>query len=175
MEKMIDEMLESGVVQHSHTPWASPVVLVAKKNGTLRYCVDYRCLNSITKMDTFPLPRINDSPDLLANTSYITTLDLMSGYWQVGMDPESQPITAFCSHSGLYEFTVMPFGLCNAPATFQRLIETVLAGLARDKCLVYLDNILVIGRSFEEHLCNLREVFGRIRKAGLYLNQRSAT
>ena len=96
-------------------------------------------------------------------------LDLMSGYWQVGMDPESQPKTAFCSHSGLYEFTVMPFSLCNAPATFQRLMETVLAGLARDKCFVYLDDILVVGKNFEEHLCNLQEVLGRLRKAGLHL------
>ena len=169
IEEMIQEMLERGVVTYSHSPWASPVVLVAKKDGTTQFCVDYRRLNSITRMDTFPLPRIDDSLDLLANTAYFTTLDLMSGYWQVGMDPESQPKTAFCSHSGLYEFTVMPFGLCNAPATFQRLMETVLAGLARDKCLVYLDDILVMGKNFEEHLSNLREVFGRLRKAGLRL------
>ena len=90
----------------------------------------------------------------------------MLGYWQVGMDPKSQPKTAFCSQSGLCEFTVMPFGLCNATATFQRLMETVLAGLARDKCFMYLDDILVVGRSFEVHLCNLREVFGRLRKVG---------
>ena len=148
IEEMIQEMLERGVVTYSHSPWASPVVLVAKKDGTTRFCVDYRRLNSITRMDTFPLPRIDDSLDLLANTAYFTTLDLMSGYWQVGMDPESQPKTAFCSHSGLYEFTVMPFGLCNAPATFQRLMETVLAGLARDKCLVYLDDIFGYGERF---------------------------
>ena len=148
MEQMIEEMLERGVVTHSHSEWASPVILVAKKDGTTRFCVDYRRLNSITRMDTFPLPRIDDSLDLLANTAYFTTLDLMLGYWQVGMDPESQLKTACCSHSGLYEFTVMPFSLCNAPATFQRLMETVLAGLARDKCLVYLDDILVMGKDF---------------------------
>ena len=117
----------------------------------------------------FPTSRINTSLDLLANTSYFTTLDLMSGHCQVGMDPESQLKTVFCSHSGLYKFTVTPFCLCNALATFQRLMETVLAGLAWDKCFVHLDNILVVGRSFKEHLCNLREVFGRLRKARLHL------
>ena len=163
-------MFERGVVEHSHSPWRSPVVLVyiAKKDGTLTFCVDYCRLNSITKW-ILSTPRINTSLDLLANTSYFTTLDLMLGHWQVGMDPESQLKTAFCSHSGLYTFTVMPFRLCNALATFQRLMETVLAGLARDKCFVYLDNILVVGRSFKEHLCNLREVFGRMRKARLHL------
>ena len=169
MEKMVDEMLERGVVQHLHSPWESLVVLVAKKDGKLRYCVDYRHLNSITKIDTFPLPRIDDSLDLLAITSNFTILDLMLGYWQVEMDPKSQLKTAFCSHSGLYEFTVMPFGHCNAPATFQRLMGTVSAGLAREKCFVYLDDILIVGRSFEVYLYNLRKVFGRLRKAGLHL------
>ena len=103
---------------------------------------------------------MDDSLDLLANTSHFSSLDLASGYWQVAMVPESRQKTAFCSHSGHYEFTVMPFGLCNVPATFQRLMETVLAGLAREKCIVYLDDILVIGGSFEEHMKNLCEVCG---------------
>jgi len=169
MEGMISQMLEQGVIQESSSPWASPVVLVAKKDGTNRFCVDYRRLNSVTKMDTFPLPRIDDSLDLLANTAYFSTLDLASGYWQVAMSAESREKTAFCSHSGHYEFNVMPFGLCNAPATFQRLMETVLAGLTRKKCVVYLDDILVMGSSFEEHLDNLTEVLQRLRQAGLRL------
>ena len=168
-EELIDKMLQEGVIKSSNSPWASPVVLVAKKDGSTRFCVDYRRLNSITKLDTFPLPRVDDSLDLLAKTAYFTTLDLASGYWQVGIDSESQPKTAFCSHSGLYEFTVMPFGLCNAPATFQRLMETVFSGLARDKCFIYLDDVLVVGRTFEEHLSNLREVLTRLREAGLKL------
>ena len=131
--------------------------------------MDYRHLNSITKLDTFPLPHVDDSLDILAKTKYFSTLDLASGYWQVGMDPGSQPKTAFCSHSGHYEFTVMPFGLCNAPATFQRLMETVFSGLARDKCFIYLDDVLVVGQTFEEHLSNLREVFTRLKEAGLKL------
>lgn len=115
------------------------------------------------KMDTFLLPQINNSLDLLANTAYFATLNLVSGYWQVEIDPDSWEETAFCSHSGLYEFGVMPFGLCNAPATFQMLMEAVLTGLAREKCLVYLDDILVMGKTYEEHLDNLSQVFLRIR------------
>ena len=106
----------------------------------------------MTKLDVFPLPRVDDSLDLLAKVKYLSTLDLALGYWQVSMAPESVEKTAFTTHSGLYEFAVMPFGLCNAPATFQRLMERVLAGLARNTCTVYLDDILVMGATFEEHL-----------------------
>ena len=120
-------------------------------------------------LDSFPMPRVDDSLDLLANTAYFSSLDSASGYWQVGMAPDSQQKTAFCSHSGHYEFTVMPFGLCNAPATVQRLMETVLAGLAWERCIVYLDDILVVVRTFEEHLKNLHEVFERLRQFGLRL------
>ena len=168
-EELIESMLKQGVITNSNSPWASPIVLVAKKDGSTRFCVDYRKLNAITKLDSFPLPRVDDSLDLLANTAYFSSLDLASGYWQVGMAPDSQQKTAFCSHSGHYEFTVMPFGLCNAPATFQRLMETVLAGLARKRCIIYLDDILVVGRTFEEHLRNLCEVFERLRQFGLRL------
>ena len=158
-------MLDQGVIQ----PSSSPIVLVAKKDGSTRFCVDYRKLNMITKPDVFPLPRIDDSLDLLAGTRFFSTLDLASGYWQVGMEANSREKTAFTTQEGLFEFTVMPFGLCNAPAMFQRLMENVLTGLAREKCVIYLDDILVIGKTFEEHLSNLREVFVRLSRAGLQL------
>lgn len=151
-------MQEKGVIRLLISPWASPVVFVAKKDGSSRFCVDYRRLNAITRQDVFPLPRIDYSLDLLTNTKYFATLDLAAGYWQVPMDPKSQK-TAFSTHAGLYEFYVMPFRLCNMSATFQWLMEKVLAGLARNSCLVYLDDVLVVRKSFMEDLENLRRVF----------------
>ena len=120
-------------------------------------------------MDVFPLPRVDDSLDLLAKSKYFTTLDLSSGYWQVKLAPESIKKTAFVSHTGLFEFVVMPFGLCNAPSTFMQLMEAVLAGLTRDVCMDCVDDILVMKATFEEHLQNLEQVFRRLREAKLRL------
>ena len=125
MEQLVEDILDQGVIQHSSSPWASPVVLVKKKDGSHRFCVDYRRLNSVTKMDVFPLLRVDDTLDMLSQTQFFSTLDLAAGYWQVRMDRASQEKkkTAFNTHSGHYEFCVMPFGLCNEPATFQWLME----------------------------------------------------
>ena len=169
VDKLVQEMLEQDVIRPSQSPWASPIVLVKKKDNTMRFCVDYRRLNSITKLDVFPLPRIDDTLDLLSKTKYFTTLDLASGYWQVRMSEDAREKTAFTTYSGLYEFNVMPFGLCNAPATFQRLMEIVLAGLTRRSCMVYIDDILVFSETFEEHLAHLRQVLDRLRQVGLRL------
>ena len=169
VEELVKDMLSQGVIVPSASPWASPIVLVRKKDGGTRFCVDYRKLNHITKLDEFPLPRIDETLDLLAGAKYFTTLDLTSGYWQVPMETTSQEKTAFVTHCGLYEFTRMPFGLVNAPATFQRLMELALAGLVRKKCHIYLDDVLVFGRTLEEHTENLSSVLLRIRKAGLKL------
>ena len=169
VHNLIKEMLSQGVVVPSASPWASPVVLVRKKDGGMRFCVDYRRLNRATKLDELPLPRIDDTLDMLAGARYFTTLDMASGYWQVPMESTSQEKTAFITYSRLYEFKKMPFGLVNAPATFQRLMELVLAGLARDGCHVYLDDVLVFGKTLTEHNCNFSKVLGRIRRAGLKL------
>ena len=169
MEELVQKMMKQGVIQHSSSPWSSSVVLVEKKDGSYRFCVDYRRLNAVTKIDVFPLPRVDDTLDMLSQTQFFSTLDLAAGYWQVQMDTGSQEKTAFSTYSGHYEFCVMPFGLCNGPATFQRLMETVLVGLSRNCCMVYLDDVLVVGKSFAEHLYNLREVFERFRNANLKL------
>ena len=150
--QLIQKMREQGIVKPSTSPWSSPVVLVPKKDGTTRFCIDYRRLNSITKKDVYPLPRIDDILDTLGGCKYFSTLDLSSGYWHIEMDRESSEKTAFSTHCGLFEFTRMPFGLCNGPATFQRLMEIVLAGLEWKCCVVYVDDILVCSNSFKDHL-----------------------
>lgn len=161
------------MIQPSNSPWASPVVMVRKRDGTHRFCVDYRELNSVTKADTFPLPRIDDLLDQLGAARYFSTLDLASGYWQIRMHPDSVEKTAFTTPHGLHEFRVMPFGLTNAPGVFQRLMERVLAGLNPPDgaafVVVYIDDVLVFSRSLEEHLEHLRRVILRICEAGLKL------
>ncbi|GBM06797.1 Retrovirus-related Pol polyprotein from transposon 297 [Araneus ventricosus] len=165
------EILDEGQrTAESSGPWASPIVLVKKKDGSTRFCVDYRKLNEITKKDSYPLPRIDDTLDALNGSQWFTTLDLKRGYCQVEIQPEDREKTAFTTGQGLWQFKVMPFGLCNTPATFERLMETVLRGLSSEACLVYLDDIIIVGRTFEEHLNNLRKVFQRLQKANLKLN-----
>jgi hypothetical protein len=175
ISEMVDNMRKQGIIQPSVSPWASPIVLVPKKDGTYRFCVDFRRLNAVTKKDVYPLPRIDDILDTLGESRFFSSLDLASGYWQVELDPESRQKSAFTTYCGLSEFVRMPFGLCNAPATFQRLMQKVLAGLEWRTCFVYLDDILVASRSFEEHLQHLREVFTRRRDAGLRLKPRKCS
>ncbi|TPP57169.1 Retrovirus Pol polyprotein from transposon 17.6 [Fasciola gigantica] len=169
LEDMIDDMLERKIIQPSQSPWASPIVLTKKKDGSPRLCVDYRRLNDITKRDSFPLPGIDQTLDALGGAEFFSTLDLAAGYWQVEVHPEDRCKTAFVIPSGLYEFQTMPFGLANAPATFQRLMNIALRGLVPGKCLVYLDDIIVHSRNLDEHQANLREVFSRFRNLGLKL------
>ena len=171
--KHLKKMQETGVIQPSSSPWSSPVVMVRKKDGTHRFCVDYRGLNSVTKPDAFPLPRISDILDQLGGAQYFSSLDLASGFWQILVDPQSQEKTAFATPHGLFEFRVMPFGLTNAPAVFQRLMQEVLAGLNPEDgkafVSVYIDDILVFSSTLEEHLDHLGKVMARLRKAFLKL------
>ena len=127
--------------------------------------MDYRKLNKVTTRDSYPLPRVDDILDSLHGAEWFTTLDLRSGYWQVEVEPSDRPKTAFTTPYGLYQFRVMPFGLCNAPSTFQRLMELVLSGMCWEICLIYLDDVIVFGRNWDEHLQRLRQVLSRLQEA----------
>lgn len=168
--QIVTEMEKAGVIRKSTSAWASPVVLVRKKNGNWRFCVDYRRLNDITVKDAYPLPRIDDILDTLSGAKYFSTIDMASGYWQCEVQEEDRPKTAFVTTEGLYEFNVMPFGLCNAPSTYQRLMDLTLAGLQWKTSLIYLDDVIIFGNEFGQHLNNLRDVFERIRAAKLKIN-----
>ena len=171
--KQLRDMQQTGVIQPSSSPWSSPVVMVRKKDGSHRFCVDYRQLNAVTKTDAFPLPRIDDLLDQLGGAKYFSTLDLASGFWQIRMEPESREKTAFTTPQGLYELLVMPFGLTNAPAVFQRLMQRVLSGLnpsdGKEFVTAYLDDILVFSNSFSDHLNHLQNVLSRLKSVNLKL------
>ena len=140
--------------------------------GSYRFCVDYRKLNSVTKKDVYPLPRIDDILDTLEGAPYFTTFDLAPGYWHIGMDSESAAKSAFITHKGHHEFVRMPFGMCNAPATFQRLMErlmVILADLLWKSCFVYIDYVLICSRNFKDHLTHVEQVLQRLQNAGLRL------
>lgn len=168
--KLIEDMSDQGLIERSNSPWSSALVLVRKKDGSLRCCVDYRALNDATVKDSYPLPRIDDTLDALVGANWFSTLDLKSGYHQIGMTEKDKEKTAFSCGGGLWQWRVMPFGLCNAPATFERLMERVLSGLHWKSLLVYLDDIIVFGNTFHDELQRLREVFQRMRTANLKLN-----
>ena len=163
-------MLDAGMIRPSNSPWCNAVVLVRKKDGSLRFCIDFRKLNSLTVKDSHPLPRICETLESLAGAAHYSTFDMNSGFWQVPMSPESKQYTAFTLGSmGLYECESMPFGLCNAPPTFQRLMLNCLGELNLTYCLIYLDDVIVFSHTEEEHLERMRVIFDRLREHGLKL------
>ena len=170
VRKHLKEMLDIGAIRCSNSPWASPVVLVRKKDGSLRFCIDLRKLNAQTVKDAYSLPRIKDTLDSLNGACIFTSLDLKSGYWQVELDEESIPVTAFTvGPLGFYECVRMPFGLTNAPATFQRLMESCLGELHLDWCIIYLDDIIIFSKNPDDHITRLEGVSEKLAKAGLKL------
>jgi hypothetical protein len=165
----IQTMLEQGIIAPSRSPWASNLVLVKKKDGSLRCCVDYRDLNAVTVKDAYPLPRTDVCFDALSGSQWFSTFDLRSSYHPVEMDPRDAEKTTFVCREGSFKFLTMPFGLCNAEATFQRLMDVTMSGLAYDICLTYIDDIIVFPRTLSEHLERLEAVLSRLVQAGLKL------
>ena len=165
VRKEIDDMLEAGIIVPATTARSFPVVIAAKKDGKPRFCVDYRTSNRVMKADRWPLPRIEEIFDDLQGSTVFTTLDLFSGYWQVKMEETSKEMTSFVTRYGTYQFEVMPFGLMNAPATFQRMMDFVLQDIPFVR--VYIDDVVIFSKSLEEHVTHLKEVMGRISENGL--------
>ena len=168
----LDQMLAAGVIEHSHSEWASPPVLVHKRDSSWRYCIDFRAVNSRTEKDTYPLPLIEECLDSLVRKTWFFTLDMNSGYWQIVIVEEDKGKTAFITKFGLYQLVRMAFGLRVVPATFQRAMHMVLVGMIWDIVIVYMDDINVLGRTFDETLANLVKVLARFRKCGVKLEPR---
>ena len=166
----LQDMLEAGAILPSQSPWCNAVVLVRKKDGTLCFCVDFRCLDMWMKKVSYPLPCIQEALESMAVSAHFSSMDFKSGFWQIKMAPELQQYTAFMvGNLGFYEFTHMPFGLCNAPATFQHLMQNMLGKLNLMYCMIYLDDVIIFGHTEEEHLEHLHVVFKRFQEFNLKL------
>lgn len=163
----INQLLQTQVIRESSSPFATPIVLVKKKDGSLRMCVDYRQLNARTRKDAFPLPRIEESLDMLSGAKWFSTMDLASGYNQVAVSEADRAKTAFCTPFGLFEWNRMPFGLCNAPSTFQRLMQRMFGDQQCQSVLLYLDDIVVFSSTVSQHLQRLEIVLTRLQMEGL--------
>ena len=169
ISQQIDDYLKQGVIQPATSPWASNLVLVRKKDGSYRCCVDYQALNSVTRKDAYPLPRIDTCYDALASAKWFSTFDLRSAYHDIMVDSADADKTAFICPTGMYKFRGMPVGLCNVGATFQRLMDIVMSGLHFQVYLVYLDDIIMVLETPEQHLERLAIVLQRLCSAGLKL------
>ncbi|KAH9084275.1 hypothetical protein LEN26_020965, partial [Aphanomyces euteiches] len=169
MEAEIQQYLDLGLIHPSTSPWASPVLMIRKPDGSIRFCIDYRKLNDVTIKDRYPMPRVDDLLDVLGKSKYFSTMDVASGYWNVRMDEKSIEKTAFICKFGLYEWLVIPFGLCNAVPQFERLMEDVLRDQLWKSCLVYLDDVIVFSQDFATYISRLREVLSCLQAAGFKL------
>lgn len=176
LKGQLEEMLSDGRIEPSFSPWASPVVMVPKSQpGDYRLCVDYRGLNRVTKLDAYPMPTIDSILESLHGATVFSSLDLKSGYHQMVLNPDDREKTAFVCEEGLYQFTVLPFGVVNGPASFQRLMEVVLQGLIGKICYVYLDDIVCYSSSPTQHLEDLRQILVRLQEAGLTVNHKKCS
>ena len=165
----VDEMLANGVITRSKSEWASPVVLIPKQDGSLRFCVDYRRLNALTVREKYPTPRMDECLDSLGEAKVFTTLDCNSGYWQIPVAKEDRAKTTFTCHAGTYQFNRMPFVLMNAPATFQRMLDILLSGYRWKSCLIYLDDIIIFSKDYDSHLKDVEVIIQALQQEGLSL------
>ncbi|CAF3693322.1 unnamed protein product [Rotaria socialis] len=167
VETQLQQLSDDGIIRPSNSPWSSCIVPIKKRCGGLRLAIDYRLLNNLTVKDSFPLPNLNDAVYNLNGSVFFSTLDLTRGYYNVPMDEDSIPLTAFSTSRSHWEFIRMPFGLCNAGATFQRLMNLVLRGFSWSQCICYIDDALILGSTFEEHYNNLHDVLTCLAQHGL--------
>lgn len=168
LDSEVDYMVRNGIARPAFSEWSSPCLLVAKTAELQRFCTDFRKVNAVTKSDCFPLPRMEDCVDKVGSAVYVTKLDLLKGFWQVPLTPRAQEISSFITPTGLYSYLVMPFGLKNAPSTFQRLMNRVLSGL--EGCAAYLDDVVVCGDTWPQHVQRLEALFDRLAQATLTVN-----
>uniref|UniRef100_A0A9J8B9T8 ribonuclease H n=1 Tax=Cyprinus carpio carpio TaxID=630221 RepID=A0A9J8B9T8_CYPCA len=171
IETEVQEMLKLGVIEPSRSPWSSPIVMVPKPDGTLRFCNDFRRLNEVSEFDGYPMPRVDELLDRLGRARFISTLDLTKGYWQVPLSKDAKPKTAFSTPSGHWQYRVLPFGLHGAPATFQRLMDVLLRPHMA-YAVAYIDDVVIHSETWGEHLERLRRVLLELRRAGLTANPR---
>ena len=161
-------MLDNDFIEPSQSEWSSPCILVPKPDGTFRMCTNYRKVNSVTKTDTFPIPRIDDCIDNIGQAKYVTKFDLLKGFWQIPLTDRAKEISAFVTPDGLYQYKVMPFGMKNSPATFQRLVNSLISNLAG--CKAYIDDAIIFSEEWERHLQTIRNFFDRLSEAKLTVN-----
>ena len=168
LKEEIKYLLENDFIEPSNSSWSSPCILVPKPDGSYRMCTDYRKVNSVTKTDTFPIPRMDDCIDKVGKARYVSKFDLLKGFWQVPLTDRAKEISAFVTPDGLFQYKVMPFGMKNSPASFQRLINKVIADL--EGCEAYIDDVIIYSDTWEEHLRIIREFFKRLSRAMLTIN-----
>ena len=169
VDALVDDLLQQNIIRPSMSPWNAPIVVIKKKSGDIRLCIDYRMLNSVTKKTSFPIPETQQLLDSLAGSSFFSGIDLSSAYYQLEINEEHKEVTAFGTRKGHYEFNRMPFGLCGAPFTFQRMMNLLLQSENWSQCLIYLDDVMIFSPTFEKHLDRLRNIFEKIRESGIKL------
>ena len=163
LREEIRYLLDNDFIEPSQSDWSSPCILVPKPDGTFHMCTDYRKVNSVTKADSFPVPRMDDCIDNIGQAKYVTKFDLLKGFWQIPLTDRAKEVSAFVTPHGLYQYKVMPFGMKNSPATFQRLINMMINGL--DNCKAYIDDAIIYSEEWDQQIKTIREFFERLSKA----------